>query len=119
MKPMALGLAFVGLLSLATLSAFAKQPFSGSATPTQISTAVDQGSVTTPVTPVRWYGYYGGYGYPRDAYRPYVYRPYYGYYPRPYYYYGAYPYYGSYDPYTYTYPGFYYSGPMVSFGFGY
>ena len=107
-------LALLGLLAVGTMSAVAAEPWSNGATAPGVTAAADQ----VTVTPVRWYGYrpawgYGYYRYPRY----YNYDPYYGWYgPRRYYSYypGPYPSYGYYAPY-----GFEYSGPQVSFGFGF
>ena len=108
-------LVVLGLLAIGTTSAVAAERWSTDNTVSGVTVAGDRATIT----PVRWYGYrpaWGGHGYYRYP-RYYNYAPYYGWYgPRRYYSYypGPYPSYGYYYPY-----GFEYSGPAVSFGFGF
>lgn len=114
MKRIAFLLAIAAGLSIMTGSALAKEPALTNTLATVATTASDAakivpvgGYVYQPYT--TWYapGYYGSYYY----YDPYVYHSY------PYYYSAPY---GGYHHYYYPHgTGFRYSGPRISFGFGF
>lgn len=114
MKRIALILAIAAGLSTVMGSAVADEGILAPTAATYATTAPDAAAAV----PVRWYrpyaGWYApGYSGPYYTYRPYAYPAYpdgYYYYPAPY---GAYRYYYPYGS------RFYYSGPRISFGFGY
>jgi hypothetical protein len=95
MRRFVIVLAALGLLGLATASAFADDVIVG---PTVYTPATTTVTAPGPVVSVQWYGarpYWGGYA-------PYYYRGYYagpGYYPGP-------------DYYSYSYPSYVYPGPI-------
>jgi hypothetical protein len=105
MKRVALILATLGLLAVATASARAQEVIVNP-TPAPVVTGVTDQAV---ILPVRRYAYYGGAGWYTYPYAGsyYTYRPVFPYR----YYYPGYRYYAT--------PGFYYSGPRVRIGVGF